>query len=80
MIHVYKGLVTCACDEGSTIPHVAPILINRYMELFFSEFFYKINFEAMLDFWVDSRHLNRGQYFKSDLLFSFNNEVNSVHS
>jgi hypothetical protein len=34
---------------------------TKYMELFFSEFFYKINFEAMLDFWLVSRHLNGGR-------------------
>jgi hypothetical protein len=34
---------------------------TKYMELFFSEFFYKINFEAMVDFWLVSRHLNGGR-------------------
>jgi hypothetical protein len=34
---------------------------TKYMELFFSEFFYKINFEAMLDFCLVSRHLNGGR-------------------
>jgi hypothetical protein len=34
---------------------------TAYMELFFSDFTYKINFEGMLIFWLVSSHLNEGR-------------------